>query len=569
MGRIKLHKAGGLDMKRTTLAWLLLVGLATTPAVAHDPTPTPMSDPTSVAGPIPILEGWQSYDFPIRTANEEAQRYFNQGVLMLHGFNHADAIRSFERAVELDPTAAMPHWGIAYALGMNINWPADDARQHRARHEIEQALTLSEGGPARERAYIEALAVRYPAEGGDPAANELAYNAAMRELFERYPDDVDAATFYAESSLNLNPWAWWDGDQAAEGVEEAIAALEGALRRVPDHPGANHLYIHAVEASPDPWRALEAARQLDGRVPASGHLVHMSSHVYLVTGRHEQAAESNIRAVEGDREHFDLANSHGLYPAFYYLHNLHMQTQADMLQGQYGRAKEVGLKLLEEAEARSPEVEMISRWIVDYFGVTPILVDARFGRWDAVLATEAPAEDLPITRGLWHHARGMAHAARGDIEAAWAERDALAEAIASLPPGYPYGQSPGDAVLQIALHVLDGRTAMAQGDFPAAISSFEQALAAHDTQIIYSEPPDWYYPVRESLGAALLADGQAAEAEAVFRADVSDYTPRNPRSLFGLAHALEAQGRHEEAGVVYRQFEQSWSGEIELELTDL
>lgn len=546
-------------MSKLTSTLALLVGLTALPAAAHEVTPSPMADPASVAGPIMLIDGWGVYHKPMRTTSEEAQRFFDQGVVMLHGFNHADAIRSFERAAELDPAAAMPRWGIAYALGMNINWPADDERQHRAHEEIQKALELSEGGPARERAHIEALAVRYPADGGDPAENERAYNAAMRDLFERYPDDVDAATFYAESALNLNPWAWWDGDQPAEGVEDAIAALEHVLKRVPDHPGANHLYIHAVEASPDPFRALEAARQLDDRVPASGHLIHMSSHVYLLTGRYEQASDSNIRAVEADHRHFAEANSHGLYPAFYYLHNLHMQAQADMLLGDYERAKQVGLRLLDDAEARAPEVAMISRWIVDYFGVTPILVDARFGMWDEVLATPEPAEDLLITRGLWHHARGQAHAATGDLDAARADRESLSQAIATLPEGYPYGQSPGSAVLEIALHVLDGRIAAAAGDMKAAIAAYERAVEVHDAEINYSEPPDWYYPVRESLGAALLADGQAEAAEAVFREDLGYHARRNPRSLLGLAHALQAQGRDDEATLVHGQFTHAWA----------
>jgi len=518
--------------------------------------------------PATLLSGTGSHRHPIATANPEAQKFFDQGMTMAYGFNHEEAYRSFAKAAELDPKAAMPHWGMAFVLGSNYNDPAPaDERLRKARAEVEQALALSGAGPENERAYVEALAIRYPA---DPSAADQAkvandYAAAMKALAARYPDDLDAATFYAESLMNLTPWKLWTpAGEPGPNTVEIVAVLESVLKRNPDHPGANHFYIHATEASKSPERALPSAKRLETLVPAAGHLVHMPAHVYVRTGDYVAAEKSNTVAAEVDRAYIRETGAQGMYPVMYYNHNVHFESYAAAMAGQYARAKRTADKLSANVLPVVADMPMIEGFIPQQYYVL-----LRFAKWDEILALPAPAASLQLTTAIWHYARGAAFAAKKDAPRARAEQMLFQEAAGKIPPETPVGVlNTAGQLFAVAKPLLAGRIAAAGGDGAAAIEHYRTAVAAEDL-LAYDEPPTWYYPVRETLGAALLASGKAVEAEQVFRDDLK-YNPRNGRSLFGVWRALEAQGRKTDAARAAAEFRRVWSvADVPLRIDDL
>jgi len=542
-------------------AWLPAVALAQhshgqpAEAVAAHPTAT-------------LLPGMGSHRHPIATSSPEAQKFFDQGLTLLYGFNHEEAIRSFRRAAELDPKAAMPHWGTALALGMNYNDPQPaEERLKAAQAEAQQAVALSAAGPEAERAYAAALAKRYSANPrADQAGLLRDYHAAMRELSRKYPDDLDAATLFAESGMNLNPWKLWSNDgKPAEGTLEIVETLESVLKRDPSHPGANHYYIHAVEASPHPEKALPSASRLQTLVPGAGHLVHMPAHILMRTGDYLAAEKANAEAAEVDRAYIRATGAQGLYPLSYYNHNVHFLSAAAAMAGRYEEARKAADLLYQGV---LPAVPMAPE-MLEGFLLQPVFVELRFRKWDAIGKMADPGPKLPLVRALWLFARGMSAASTGAVEKAEAERKAFAAARDGLPAASMVGMNnTGSAVLGVATAVLDAEIARARGDRAGAIESFAKAVASQDL-LGYDEPPPWYYPVRESLGAALLSGGRAADAEKVFREDL-DRNPRNPRSLLGLAESLKAQGRSSDAAWVQGQFEAAWKeADTPLRLEDL
>jgi tetratricopeptide (TPR) repeat protein len=528
------------------------------------------AEPTgSTAAPKPpaLLAGLGSHRHPIATSSPEAQKFFDQGMVMLFGFNHEEAFRSFEKAAQLDPKSPMPHWGMALATGSNYNDPAPEAsRLQRARAEVDKALALAASAPENERAYVEALSKRYAA---DPAADKAVllrdYNASMRELSRKYPDDLDAATLFAESGMNLRPWKLYKPDGTPEeGTEELVGVLESVLRRDPNHPGANHYYIHAVEASRQPERALPSAARLETLVPSAGHLVHMPSHIYIRTGSYLAAEKSNAVAAEVDRQYIRETGANGMYPMMYYTHNVHFQSAAAAMAGRHGEAKKAADVLFADA---LPAV--VHEPMMEGFLTQPLFVALRFGKWDDVRKTEDPGPKLPLYRATWLYARGLAAAAAKDTSNAEALRVAYGAARDAVPADQMAGpQNSGAAVLAVATHVLDARIAEAAGDRAAALASWEKAVAAEDA-LAYDEPPGWYYPVRESHGAALLRASRAADAEKVFRADL-EKNPRNPRSLLGLAESLKAQGKTADAAFARAQFDvAAKDADVPLRIEDL
>jgi tetratricopeptide (TPR) repeat protein len=518
--------------------------------------------------PVTLLSGMGAHTHPISTARPEAQKFFDQGVVLLFGFNHEEAIRAFERASELDPKASMPHWGMALALGANYNdsAPADE-RLKKAHAAVEKALALSASGPDNERAYAEALSKRYVA---DPASSDKAqvardYAAAMKALSAAYPDDLDAATMYAESLMNLTPWKLWRPDGTpGENTLEIVAVLESVLKRDPMHPGANHYYIHAVEASKNPERALPSAKRLEALVPNAGHLVHMPAHTYVRTGDYVAAEKANTIAAEVDRNYIRETGASGMYPVMYYNHNVHFESFAASMAGRYAVAKRAGDQLFDGV---LPVVTMDP--MLEGFLVQPTFVALRFRKWDDIRKMTDPGPKLPLLRAVWLYARAMAAASTGDPKRAETLRDAFVIARDAVPAAQMAGpQNTSAQLLAVATPVLDARIADAKGDRKAAIASWAKAVEAEDA-LNYDEPPAWYYPTRESLGAALLADGQLAEAEKVFRADL-DKHPRNPRSLFGLWKTLEAQKKTADAGWARAQFETAWKdADTKLRIEDL
>jgi len=548
--------------------WLVALAAALPAALAAQDPHADMPGMSPPKTPATLISGTGSHRHPIATASPESQKFFDQGMTMAYGFNHEEAYRSFAKAAELDAKAAMPHWGMAFVLGSNYNDPAPvDERLRKARSEVERALALSAAGPENERAYVEALAIRYPA---DPSAADQAkiandYAAAMKALSARYPDDLDAATLYAESLMNLTPWKLWTpaGDPGPNTLE-IVAVLESVLKRNPDHPGANHFYIHATEASKNPERALPSAKRLETLVPAAGHLVHMPAHVYVRTGDYVAAEKSNTVAAEVDRAYIRETGAQGMYPVMYYNHNVHFESYAASMAGRYAAAKRSGDRLFDEV---LPVVSMDQ--MLEGFLLQPAFVAVRFRKWDDVRKMPDPGPTLPLLRAGWLWARAMAAAAQGDVPRASTLREAFAIALEAVPEKSMAGpQNSAEAVLAVAADVLDARIAEAKGDPAAAIASWRKAVEAQD-RLAYDEPPAWYYPTRESLGAALLRAGQAADAEAIFRADLEQH-PRNGRSLYGLSKSLEAQKKDVDAAFTRAQFETAWKdADTQVRLEDL
>lgn len=512
-----------------------------------------------------LMKGMGSLHHPIATSNPEAQKFFDQGLTLYYGFNHAEAIRSFQHAADLDPKSAMPLWGIALSLGPNYNLDVDAAAEKAAYDAAQKALAVAANSPENEKAYVEALVKRYT---NDPKADlkqfGVAYKDAMKALHERYPDDLDAATLYAESLMVLNPWKLWSSDgKPAQGTEEIVAVLESVLARNPQHVGANHYYVHAIEASPHPERALTSAKALESLVPNAGHLVHMPAHIYMRTGDYEGAARANIMGAQVDETYIKANNVQGVYPAMYYNHNLHFLAAASMMQGIYTTAAQSARKMESHAAPMLKEMPM-----VEPFLLMPWFVELRFHHYDNILKTPAPDKDLALTTTFYHYARGLAYAATGKPGLAEKERDLMNESAARIPADQLWSVNKSVDVVAVARPVLDARIAWAKNDRAGAIESWKKAVAAED-QVGYDEPAGWYYPTRESLGAALHMNGQFVEAEAVFREDLRR-NPRNGRSLFGLMESLKAQKKADDAAMVQQQFETAWKkSEIKLKVEDL
>ena len=537
-------------MKRLSCA-LLVLSLCALAAAQHHPA-------SAKSAPVTLMTGYGDLHHPVTTSSPEAQKFFDQGLRLIFAFNHDEAARSFQHAAELDPKMAMAYWGIAEAVGPNYNDPADLDRFLKAHNAILKAQELAASDSPSERAYIAAMAKRFPpVPGSDLRQAADAYHDAMRELVRQFPDDLDAAALFAESGMVLHPWGLWHLDGTPEaGTEEIIAVLESVLKRDPNHVGAIHYYIHAVEASPHPERALAYANHLAALTPAAGHLVHMPAHVYIRTGDWASAIATNEKAAAADRAYIQSSGAQGLYPAMYYSHNLHFIAICAATDGDYADASQAAARL---AAHVGPLVPMMPP--LEGFMTVPMAVEIRFRQWDRILATPAPDSAMKTTTIFWHFARGMAFAAQGKLPEAEAEQKIVAGAEAATSSdaifGMPFNNKT-KTILQIATNVLAARIALARHDPAAAIPLLRQAVVAQDS-LKYSEPPDWPIPVRESLGAALLLSGDPAAAEKVFREDL-DRNPRNPRSLFGLREALKAQGRDYDARFVDDQFHAAWKG---------
>lgn len=509
---------------------------------------------------VPLFENLGNHRHPISTQNPLAQRYFNQGIILMYGFNHAEAIRSFREAARLDPQCAMCYWGISLALGPNINAPMEDAAVPEAYQALQKALALAPQASPVEQAHIQALSQRYVAQPvNDRTSLDQAYAKAMGQVAQRYPNDPDAATLYAESLMDLSPWNFWTKDgQPTTYTPEIVATLESVLKRNPNHPGANHLYIHTVEASDTPERAILSAQRLETLVPGAGHLVHMPSHVYWRVGRYQDAARINKQAIAADETHLVGGtrdqNAHNFYSLLYYPHNIHFLFAAAQMGGQSELALEAARKLV--SKIPEPAYDEISA--LEDFKPMPLFALARFGKWQAILQEPQPDPQRQYTTGMWHWARGMAYIHKGQFNQAVAEygklrRIAQTKAMKELTlASFPQAST----LLDIASHVLAAELFGASGRTEQAIGQLQSAVRIQDS-LSYIEPPAWFYPVRQDLGTALLKTGQAREAEAVYREDLRQY-PKNGWSLFGLSQSLQAQGKTKEAQTVQQQFKEAW-----------
>jgi tetratricopeptide (TPR) repeat protein len=514
-----------------------------------------------------LMTGLGDWRHPVSTQNAQAQAFFDQGLRLIYAFNHDEAARSFQRAAELDPKLAMAYWGIAEAVGPNYNDPASEDRFMQAHQAIEKAGGLAEGASESDQAYIAALSKRFPADPkSDLRAAAEEYRDAMREVSKKFPDDLDAATLFAEAGMNLHPWGLWHMDGSPEeGTEEIVATLESVMRREPNHLGAIHYYIHAVEASRSPERALAGANRLAQLAPAAGHIVHMPAHIYIRTGDYEAAVKTNQKAAQADQVYLAASKAQGIYPMMYYSHNLHFIAMCAAMNGNYAESRR-GAQML--AANVGPHVKEMPA--LGGFMTVPLAVEVRFHKWNEILKAPQPDASMQTATVFWHFARGLALAATGKLEEAEAEHRFVAEAEEKTPADaifqMPINNKTKD-ILKIAETVLGAKISQAKKENDTAISQLREAVAVQDG-LKYDEPQDWFYPVREQLGAALLLGGDQAGAEQVFREDL-ERNPRNPRSLFGLEQALKAQGRTYDATFIRKQFDASWKGAAAPKLDDL
>ena len=518
--------------------------------------------------PVTLVTGLGDLHHPVSTKNAQAQQFFDQGLRFIFAFNHDEAARSFQHAGELDPKLAMAFWGVAEAVGPNYNDPADPDRYKHAHDAVQKAVDLSADASPSDQAYIQALAKRFPADpNSDLKKAAEDYRNAMRQVVSEFPDDLDAATLFAEAGMNLHPWGLWHVDGTPEaGTEEIVSTLESVMKRDPNHLGAIHYYIHAVEASSSPERALAGANKLAALAPGAGHIVHMPAHVYIRTGDYEAAVKTNEKAAEVDRAYIKAAGAQGIYPMMYYSHNLHFIAMCAAMNGNYAESKKNADLLVENVGPHVKEMPPL-----EGFMTIPVAVEIRFHHWNEILKMPQPDAAMKTATVFWHFGRGLALAGTGKLTEAEAEYKIVSDAEAATPPDVifqmPINNKAKD-IMKIAEDVLGAKIAIGKKDNSGAISMLRDAVAIQDT-LKYGEPPDWFYPVRESLGAALLMNGDTEGAEKVFRDDL-ERNLRNPRSLWGLHQVLLQQKRGYDAGFVEKEFEASWKGGAQaLKLDDL
>jgi tetratricopeptide (TPR) repeat protein len=508
--------------------------------------------------PVTLVAGIGDAHHPVSTHNPQAQQFFDQGLRFIYDFNHDEAARSFQHAAELDPGLAMAYWGVAEAVGPNYNDPADPDRYKHAHDAVQKAMDLSASASESDQAYIQAMAKRFPADSkSDLKKAAEDYRDAMRQVVSEFPDDLDAATLFAEAGMNLHPWGLWHIDGTPEaGTDEIVSTLESVMKRDPNHLGAIHYYIHAVEASANPERALAGANKLAALAPAAGHIVHMPAHVYVRTGDYEAAVKTNEQAASVDRAYIKATGAQGIYPMMYYSHNLHFIAMCGAMNGNYAESRKNADLLVENV---GPHVKDMPP--LEGFMTIPVAVELRFHHWNEVLKMPQPDAAMKTATVFWHFGRGLALAGTGKVTEAEAEYKIVSDAEAATPPDVifqmPINNKAKD-IMKIAKDVLGAKIAMAKKDNSGAIVMLKEAVAIQDT-LKYGEPPDWFFPVRESLGGALLMTGDAVAAEKVFRDDL-DRNLRNPRSLWGLHQALLQQKREYDAGFIQKQFEVSWKG---------
>ena len=508
----------------------------------------------------PLFTGMGNFHMPITTRDANAQRYFDQGMVLAFGFNHAESIRSFRAAQTLDPDCAMCFWGEALATGPNINvtnngkavMTSEDRAAARAA--IDHALTLIDGVTQKERSWILALDNRYDGQSETPRDPlDHAWADALAEMVDVYPDDMTVASVYAEALMNTMPWDYWGpSGEAKPDTQAVIESLERVMAAEPEHPLALHLYIHALEASSNAQKAEVAADTLANLVPGSGHLVHMPSHIYFRVGRYQDAALANIRAADIDEAYIAECNAQGFYPALYYPHNIHFLWASATMQGQSELSLKSARRVVENV--RIEQVEQFPT--IQFFRTVPMLSLVRFARWEQILTEPEPHEPFAFARAIWHYGRGVAYAAMADEASALNELAAIERLEPEVDEIFMGNVYPAKSLLAIAKSLLRGEIAFRAGAMTAAVTSFEEAVALQDA-LPYTEPPFWYYPTRQSLGAALLADGRAAEAQLVFEADLEQY-PMNGWSLYGLTKALSSQGQTASAEATRLRFNTVW-----------
>jgi tetratricopeptide (TPR) repeat protein len=541
---------------------LLAVSSCRNPGPVAGDRPEPMVSPPQMAMVgAHLLEGLGDHHFPVTSRHPGVQRWFDQGLMLTFGFNHDAAERSFLKATELDPECAMCWWGASLVLGPHVNAAMDPEDNADAWSRLQRAQALAANASERERAFIRALAPRY---ARDPPADrrplDQAYADATRKLVQQRPDDLDAAVFHAEALMDLQPWDYYDAKQQPKGnTAEVVATLESVMARNPDHAGALHLYVHAVEASPAPERGAAAADRLRGLVPGSGHLVHMPAHIYSRVGRWHDAVLANQRAIEADDAYLAICrgNTQGVYPLGYVPHNHHFLWFAASMEGSSAVAHAAARTTAERTDLHALMRQDGFAGLQHYW-LTPWFERVRFGRWDEIAKTPNPAPDLPYVTAIWHYAQAMAAVRQQRLDDAQRHLDALRPLAAdpSMEKLTVWDRYPLAHAARIAERTVTAELAAARGQHDAAVAALDEAVAIED-RIPYDEPPGWHAPVRQTLGAVLLDAGRPADAERVYREELHR-NPGNGWSLFGLAQSLRVQGKDDEANVAQRDFALAW-----------
>jgi tetratricopeptide (TPR) repeat protein len=546
-------------MRATILALVAGTALcvATAPVAAQSHNHAEHDAAKHIQDQAPLLEHIGNLHHPVSTKDALAQRYFDQGLMMLYAFNHMESERSFRSAAAVDPHLAIAWWGVAMAVGPNLNDPTNMEHDKKGSEAIAQALKLKKYAQGSERGLIEAQAKRYGAktEADLPKLAE-AYAKAMGKLAGKYKDDPDLRTLYADAVMNTMPWDYYNPDGTEKrNIGRAIVILEGTMQQWPEHPGANHLYIHAVEASAHPERAVGAAQRLGPYAPAAGHLVHMPSHIWVRVGDWANASEANELASKADEDYITQCHVQGRYPLGYYPHNLHMLMFASMMEGRSAVALEASKKA---AGQMTKEMQEDPPGFAALMSSLPIFAMVRFGRWDDLLAYPQPLDKKGLVQAMWRYGRAVALAKTNRADEARMEMAEMDKLIAR-PDLQTYKARHDNALdlLKVARELAAGEVDEAAGQSDSAITHFRKAVAAQDA-LFYSEPEDWYYPTRQSLGNALLKAGKNEEAETIFREDVAKH-PGNGWSLFGLQQSLSAQGKTAEADEVQQKFDKAWA----------
>jgi tetratricopeptide (TPR) repeat protein len=561
-------------MIRTSLAIAVVVGLALFAcggknsiqssgkhegaAQMTETGPTPKQGQARSRFQAPLLEGMGDHRFAISSTNPDAQRFFNQGLILAYGFNHAEAERSFREAARLDPDCAICWWGVAWVLGPNINTRMSPDNVPKAWTALQNARDLAHKASAKEKDLIDALAQRYVEDPPEQRVHlDEAFAQAMRAVSKKYPDDLDIKSIYAEALMDLHPWNYWMRDgKPRPWTPEILDTLEAVLARDENHPQANHLYIHAIEASPTPEKGVPMADRLGALVPGAGHLVHMPAHIYIRVGRYADAAEANIRAIAVDQAYIAQCRTQGVYPLAYHPHNYHFLFASRSLQGRSRDAIEAAQHM---RDIVSEDKMREQGWgTLQHYWSTPLYAWVRFGQWDQILSSPPPAADLLYPRGVWHYARAMAFRARGQLDQADAELDALKKIAANpaLEKITLWDINPSSTLMVIAVKVVEGEIAARRKQYKRAIAALEEAVALEDS-LTYDEPPSWQLPTRLNLGAVQLAAGMPGKAEKTYREELAKF-PDNGWSLVGLAAALDAQGKKKQAKEVRARLAEAW-----------
>ncbi|MGE3344607.1 MAG: hypothetical protein AB7L71_14350 [Vicinamibacterales bacterium] len=529
---------------------------STPPGHVHYTAPDEFTTPPPPGQPVaPRLQNLGVHTFPVSTKVAQAQRFINQGLNLTYAFNHAEAGRAFAEAARLDPTLAMAYWGQALVLGPNINAPMNPDDEAKALAMAGKAVALRANATPRERAYIDALVLRYTGNAADRGAADRAYADAMSRVSRAFPDDLDARTLYAESLMDLRPWGYWTPDgQAHPETVLLIEALSGVIAANPNHPGALHLWIHLWESTDTPERAEAEADRLLPLMPGAGHMVHMPAHIYQRVGRHADVIKVNELAAKADEDYIAQCRAQGLYPLGYYPHNLHFIWMGATASGQRTLAIDAARRLASAVPAEAlPSVPILQGFLV-----VPYWAMVRFSEWDDILADKGPSHRTPYTEAVWRYARAMALLSTEGADAAERELTHLTDLLRdpSMAAGTTFSVNSGQAVMRIAVEVVAGEIAAVRKDWDRALLHLERAVRFEDA-LVYQEPHDWHWPARQNLGRVLMAAGRADEAETVLWEDVRRH-PGQGWSLGLLVQSLRAQGKDAEATATEARFTKAW-----------